>query len=116
MARSGIPGNINTSDSQRRDCLVLSWIAKDRNLGATPITLEWSERPTGPWQPIAANLPNTGRHPWHLPPSLPSHVYLKMTVRDTAGNMAVAVTREPQLVDLSEPEGRLLRVTTANKK
>jgi hypothetical protein len=103
-------------DPQRRDTLILSWTAKDRNLGPAPITLEWAERPTGPWQPIATGLQNTGPFAWHLPPSLPSHVYLKLTVRDTAGNVAVAVTRDPQLVDLSEPEGRLIRVAPVNKK
>jgi hypothetical protein len=103
-------------DPQQRDTILLSWTAKDKNLATTPITLEWAERPAGPWQPIAANVQNTGRHPWRLPHNLPSHVYLKLTVRDGVGNTAVAVTREAQLVDLSEPEGRLLRVTPASKK
>jgi hypothetical protein len=105
-----------TPDVSRRDTLILSWTAEDRNLGPTPITLEWAERPTGPWQPIATDLPNTTRqYAWRLPPSLPSHVHLRLTVRDAAGNLAVAVTREPQLVDLSEPEGRLIRVSPAKK-
>ena len=107
-------------DPQRRDTVILSWVATDRNLAPNPVTLEWAANATGPWQIIAANLPNTlqnsGRFPWLLPKSLPSHVYLKLTVRDTAGNEAVAVTREPQLVDLSEPEGRLVRVMPANKR
>jgi hypothetical protein len=103
-------------DPQRRDMVILRWVAKDRNLTPTPITLEWAERPIGPWQIIGANLPNTGRFPWTLPKSLPSHVYLKLMVRDMAGNEAVAVTPVPELVDLSEPEGRLLRVTPAGKK
>jgi hypothetical protein len=103
-------------DAQKRNTLILAWTAKDRNLGATPITLEWAEQPTGPWQSIAVNLPNTERYSWTLPPALPSHVYLKMMVKDTAGNVGVAVTRDAQLVDLSEPEGRLIRVTPANKR
>ncbi|HYV37342.1 MAG TPA: hypothetical protein VE988_16660 [Gemmataceae bacterium] len=103
-------------DPQRQGTVLLSWNAKDRNLAALPISLEWADRPQGPWQTIAANLPNSGRHPWVLPSSLPSHVYLRLTARDNAGNVAVAVTRDPQLVDLSEPEGRLLRVMPANKR
>jgi len=106
-----------TPDTSNRNTLILSWIAKDRNLGKTPITLEWAEQPSGAWQPIATNQPNSGSYAWKLPPALPSHVYLKMTMRDEAGNVGVAVTSQPQLVDLSEPEGHITRVTTtANKK
>jgi hypothetical protein len=104
-------------DQKNRNTLILSWTAKDRNLGPTPITLEWAETAAGPWQLIAANLQNNpGRFPWALPASMPSHVYLKMTIRDAAGNTGVAVTDRPQLVDVSEPEGRLIRVTPLNKK
>jgi hypothetical protein len=103
-------------DPKTRNTLNLSWTAKDRNLSDTPITLEWAETPTGPWQMIAANWRNSGRYPWTLPQSMPSHVYLKMTIRDAAGNVGVAVTDRPQLVDVSEPEGRLIRVTPLNKK
>jgi hypothetical protein len=103
-------------DPQRRDTVILSWVAKDRNLAANPITLEWAERPMGPWQVIGAELPNAGRFPWTLPKSLPSHVYLRLLVRDKAGNEAVAVTPVPELVDLTEPEGKLLRVMPAGKK
>jgi hypothetical protein len=104
-------------DQKNRNTLILSWTAKDRNLGPTPIKLEWAETATGPWQLIAANLQNNpGRFPWALPTSMPSHVYLKMTISDAAGNVGVAVTDRPQLVDVSEPEGRLIRVTPLNKK
>jgi hypothetical protein len=103
-------------DPTKRDTLILSWIAKDRNLGPTPIVLEWAAQAQGPWQTIHAGLANTGRFAWQLPATLPSHVYLKLTVRDTAGNVAVAVTREPQLVDLSEPEGHLIRVAPVSRK
>ena len=103
-------------DPMRRDCLVLTWTATDRNLGASPITLEWAEQPAGPWQPIAADLPNTGSYSWKLPARMPSHAHLKMTVRDTAGNAAAAITAEPQLIDLSVPEGRLIGVRVTPKK
>ena len=36
-----------------------------------------------------------------------------MRVRDLAGNESIAVTNEPQLVDLSEPEGHLTNVTVS---
>ena len=103
-------------DPQKRNTLILSWTAQDRNLGATPITLEWAEQLNGTWRPIATDLPNTGRYAWTLPVALPSYVYLRMTMRDTAGNVGVAVTSQPQLVDLSEPEVGRVRVMPANRR
>lgn len=98
-------------DPQRPGALLLQWSARDRNLTANPVSLEWAERREGPWTPIAVGLSNVGRHSWHLPEQLPVQVYLRMRLRDLAGNEGIAITNEPQLVDLSEPEGKLLTVS-----
>ena len=103
-------------DAQRPGALTLKWAAKDNNLATNPITLEWSERRDGPWQPIAVNVPNTGKHSWQLPDRLPVQVYMRLRARDLAGNESVALTPEPQLVDLSEPEGRLLNVSVIPRR
>ena len=103
-------------DTAKANSLMLVWTANDKNLGATPIALEWAERRDGPWFPIANNLPNTGKHSWQLPDRLPVQVYMRLRVRDLAGNEGVAITPEPQLVDLSEPEGRLTNVSVAPRK
>jgi hypothetical protein len=95
------------ADPARRDTLVMMWEAKDKNLTSKPITLEWCDRP-GPdveWKPIGpAELPNTGRFDWQPPADIPPNVYLRLTVRDTAGNKAVATTPKPVLIDLVVPE------------
>jgi hypothetical protein len=89
----------------RADSLVLSWEAKDRNLAANPISMEWAPNPAGPWTFIGdSQLPNTGRYIWSVPGNMPPQVYLRLTVRDTAGNAAVAKTGQPVLIDLSVPE------------
>ena len=98
------------ADPDRKDALFLHWSASDRNLAETPISLFWAERPEGPWQPIAVDLPNTGRHEWRMPPELPYRVYLRLEVRDRAGNVSVAETPEPVLVDLTEPEAELIGI------
>src|SRR5262249_33689300 len=97
---------------QQRSSLLLSWKAWDRNLAQYPITLEWAARKDGRWETIASNLPNTGKYNWTPPPGLPPYVFLRLRVRDQAGNEAVAETSEPQPADLSEPEGRLLGVAS----
>ncbi len=105
------------ADSQRHDTVLLSWTAKDRKLDDKAFMLEWAEQPTGPWHPIAADLSSTVRsYAWQPPAGMPAQVHLKLTVRDAAGNVAVAITRNAQPVDLNEPEVRPVRVIPANKK
>lgn len=85
--------------------LVLSWKAEDRNLAANPISLEWASNRDGPWDFIGdPQLPNTGKYVWKVPEKVPVKAYLRLSVRDTAGNVAVAQTPEPVLIDLIQPE------------
>src|SRR6058998_101272 len=42
------------ADPQRPGQLLLQWTAKDANLVAAPITLEWCEQRNGTWHVIAA--------------------------------------------------------------
>jgi hypothetical protein len=106
------------ADPGKRDYLILSWNAQDRNLGPTPITLEWCEPRAGggTWQVIASNLPKSGTHNWQLPAGLPYKVNLRVSARDTAGNVAAAETTEPVLVDLTKPEGRILGVSAPGRR
>ena len=91
-------------DGERANSLLLTWKAEDRNLAENPISLEWSGDGSK-WHSIGdAKLPNTGRFSWHLPANIPAKVHLKLTVRDRAGNVAVAQTSEPVLIDLKRPE------------
>jgi hypothetical protein len=101
-------------DPQRRDALTLTWTASDDNLGPNPITLEWAERPDGIWNKIVKDYSNSGRYAWVLPRDLPYRVYLRLTVRDLAGNVAVDESREAVSVDLHEPEVRLKGLINAN--
>jgi hypothetical protein len=102
-------------DPKRRDALLLRWGARDKNLGTHPVLLEWAEQKEGPWQAIGADLEHSGpygQYVWVVPPSVPHHVYLRLTVRDTAGNVARAVTTDRILVDLIEPEVQSLRLSS----
>jgi hypothetical protein len=94
-------------DPTRPGTLLLTWNANDRNLAANPITLQYSERPDGPWQIIAKELTNSGRYPWLLPPNTPPRVYLKLVALDAAGNEGVDQTPEAVVIDPVEPEGQI---------
>jgi hypothetical protein len=103
-------------DPSRRDTLMLSWQASDKNLAANPITLEWGASKDGPWQMIGQpELPNTGSYTWSVPAMQTPGVYLKLTVRDTAGNVTVVTTEQPELVDLSVPEVTITGVGNPNR-
>lgn len=113
------------SDPNTPDTLVVQWKATDRNFSDDPITLEWSESPTGPWKPVASSgtdpviqataigapvprrLANTGQYGWRIPAGVPARVYLKAAARDAAGNVKEVVTREPILVDLTKPRAKI---------
>jgi len=109
-------------DPANPDTLVIQWKAIDKNFGDDPITIEWSEKPSGPWQPVATpeivqagtmiqnqsrRLPNTGQYSWRVPAGLPPRVYLKIAARDVAGNVKEAITRDPILVDLIKPRAKI---------
>ena len=102
-------------DSSHPNALILTWEAKDRNLATTPISLEWSELGRD-WHSIGDTmLPNTGRFTWQVPANIPPTVHLRLTVRDTAGNVAVAATSAPVLIDLTEPEVSNVTAITTGK-
>jgi hypothetical protein len=111
------------SDPTSPDTLVIQWKATDKNFMDDPITIEWSDKPTGPWQPVATGgdvvqavsgttpvlrrLPNTGQFAWRVPAGLSPRVYLKVCARDAAGNVREVITRDPVLVDLVKPRAKI---------
>jgi hypothetical protein len=108
-------------DRDHANALVLRWKAWDRNPSEHPVKLEYAENRDGPWTRIADGLANkievgpvtnpsqleglpfTGSYVWQLPARIPPKVYLKMSVTDAVGNVTVAQTPEPILIDLIEP-------------
>jgi hypothetical protein len=113
------------ADRAQKDTLVLRWKAEDRNLAPEPITLEWAADPKGRWFPIASTdsigstpgavkrLPNTGSYPWKVPADIPPRVYLRVTARDLAGNVAEVIPVEAVLVDLNKPAAVKLNIVGA---
>ena len=96
---------ILSADARRSDAggeLAIRWQADDDNLAARPIALFYSSRPAGPWTPIATSLENGGEFDWQVERHVPRRVYLKLEVRDTAGNVAAHQTSAPIVVE-SEP-------------
>ena len=102
-------------DPKERDTLVLRWSATDKNLAPSPIMLEWATSRNGPWVPITPQpIANTGSYTWKLSQRLPYRVYIRVTARDLAGNIGEVVSPEPQLIDLTKPEGHLIGIKSAS--
>jgi len=94
--------------------LAIGWEASDAALEPRPVSLFYSDQPRGPWTPIAAGLENTGRFVWRLDNHAPEQVFLRLEVRDEAGNVGADETRTPVLIDRQRPQGRIRGVRAMN--
>jgi hypothetical protein len=88
----------------------ITWVATDKNLGRSPITLSYAEQETGPWTPIAKDLENTGSYLWRMPTDIPYQFLVRVEAADRAGNIGNAETGKPVIVDLAKPKGVILNV------
>jgi hypothetical protein len=76
--------------------LTITWeVDENARLAPRPITLCLSETLGGRWTTIASGLENTGRYTWEAQNRLPPRVFLRLEIRDEAGNISPFETREP---------------------
>lgn len=87
--------------------LDIRWEADDRLLPARPISLSFAETADGPWTTIVSGLPNTHSYDWRFDTRTPERLFVKLDVRDVAGNAASYVTPDPVLVERVRPTGRI---------
>jgi hypothetical protein len=92
--------------------LSISWLARDKNLGANPINLSYSIANTGPWITFAEKIANSGRYIWTMPREndFPWQFYIKVEAVDAAGNVGEAITPGLVKVDLQQPKARIIGV------
>jgi hypothetical protein len=87
--------------------MVIEYAARDGFFGERPISLSYSELPSGPWVTIANGLRNTGRYAWPSDPNLPARVYLKIEAHDEAGNIGEHSMDIPVDIAGLAPRGRI---------
>ena len=87
--------------------LAIGWEAGDDVLDTRPIAISFSAGAGGPWTPIAAGLENTGSYRWRLDNRVPDRIFLRLEVRDEAGNVGAFETAEAVSLDRHRPEGRI---------
>lgn len=98
----------NASDAGK---LMIQWKANDSNMALRPIRLQFSPNPQGPWTTIEDGIRNTGEYAWKPSVETPDQVYLRMEVRDEAGNVRVHMPNRP--IDISGliPRGHIRGIT-----
>lgn len=69
-------------------------------------------QPSGPWEPIATGLENTGRYVWALEMEAAQKIYVRIDARDAAGNVTRVEVNQPLVIDMSTPTARILDVET----
>jgi hypothetical protein len=87
--------------------MVIVWEADDERLAARPVSLRMSEAQEGPWHTIASGLENSGRYVWRIDQRTPKQVYLRLEVRDEAGNVRIDDSTEPVAIERVRPQGRI---------
>jgi hypothetical protein len=90
--------------------VIIRWSAQDENLAPRPIGLFFSASVEGPWATIATDIDNTGEYAWRLGRDAPPQVFVRMEVRDLAGNVEVCQSPTAINLNLPRPTGRLRNV------
>jgi hypothetical protein len=91
----------------------IHWTAQDKNIGDGPVELLYSATPQGPWLPIAKGLKAESQHRWTPPAEIGPQAFVRLIVRDVAGNTTVVNTLEPVLIgDQARPRVVIRGIST----
>jgi hypothetical protein len=72
--------------------LKINWLASDQHLGPKSVSLAYSASAHGPWLPLAIGVPNDGGRVCRFDLQSPDKVFLRIEVRDEAGNLGAFST------------------------
>jgi hypothetical protein len=109
--------NVEVGQGADANKLTIRWSAQDRHLKNLPITLSYSETPTGQWKTIAAEQANSGYYVWAMPQDgLPYQFHVRVEAVDAAGNVGADETAKPVAVDLLLPKTNIIGIEAAPPK
>ncbi len=90
--------------------LLLTWKAEDANLAEEPIAFWYATQLGGPWQMISERVANSGSYRWALPKNIASPIWVRMEVRDRAGNITRCETPQPIALEGPRAKVRVLNI------
>jgi len=100
------------SDSEK---FLIRWTMSDAHPAEKPISISWSESAQGPWKTITGWRAAAGSYLWTTAGDVPARVYVRLTARDAAGNVATVQTHRPIIIDVVKPSARITNVEVAPK-
>ena len=103
-----LPPQIGRGKSHNK--VLLRWMAEDAHFGPTPILLEYAVEKSGPWQKIGDWQANSGRYIWSIESGMPGKVYVRLTVKDRAGNVAQVTAPDQLVIDFTRPTAHIIDV------
>jgi hypothetical protein len=92
----------------------MRWVAEDAHFGPTPILLEYAAQAAGPWQKIGDWQANSGRYVWSIEAGLPGKVFVRLTVKDRAGNVTRVTAPDQLVIDFTRPTARIVDVEASS--
>jgi len=94
----------------------INWTASDAHLGPQAVSLAYASSPQGPWLPLAIGVPNDGGRVCKFDAQSPDSVFLRIEVRDEAGNLGAHSTTMPIPVEKRQVMVRLAGATQDDPK
>ena len=94
--------------------VALNWQVSDNNPSSTPVRLEYSTSPSGPWTPLFDWQSDQRGFQMPIQSGVSSSMYFRLLARDAAGNIATAQTPQAVIIDQKRPRARLLQVQPAS--
>jgi hypothetical protein len=102
-------------EGERAGQLDIRWEATDASLGERPVTLQFSENRDGPWSTVASGIPNTGQYFWQVESRIPAKIFLRIEVRDEAGNTGEFQVGEPVSTSGLVPQAHIKGLRSATR-
>lgn len=106
-------GEIETAANGGTQQVTLHWKASDKNLGRSPVTIQYAEKEDGPWKVLAGNVENTGTFVWQMPKTTP-RCYFRVEATDLAGNVGQSSVSRQVLLDSSTPSVSIINVQASS--
>ncbi len=103
-------GRITTAKYGRQTLagkLVIQWEAADLHLTDRPISLYHRSQDQDRWTPIVKGAANSGEFIWAVGSHIPKLVFLRLEIRDKAGNVGVHELTDPVSLEGLTPKGRI---------
>jgi hypothetical protein len=91
--------------------VLIQWRVKEDHPSDKSVSLYYATSRNGPWEPISGwKEDQNGEFEWQVGRGVPVQFYVRVLIRDAAGNVGKAESVQPVVVDLSRPTAQIIDV------